>query len=132
MMTKLQRPITAYLRENVHYTVSGFNFPATFLNLLLKSACRASCFTESLSVETQARAFSGAASVLPPTANASPRNAESCSGCRKGTNQRCCHTLIWHIIHIYMARERTEWDNAKDRANRAKHGVCSGRRSSVL
>src|SRR5207248_5241520 len=35
-MTKLQRPITAYLRENVHYTVSGFNFPATFLNLLLE------------------------------------------------------------------------------------------------
>ena len=35
-MTKLQRPITAYLRENVHYTVSGFNFPTTFLNLLLE------------------------------------------------------------------------------------------------
>ena len=28
-MTKLQRPITAYLRENVYYTVSGFNFPTT-------------------------------------------------------------------------------------------------------
>jgi predicted TIM-barrel fold metal-dependent hydrolase len=35
-MTKLQRPITSYLRENVYYTVSGFNFPATFLNLLLE------------------------------------------------------------------------------------------------
>ena len=35
-MTKLKRPITSYLRENVHYTVSGFNFPATFLNLLLE------------------------------------------------------------------------------------------------
>jgi len=35
-MTKLQRPITSYLRENVHYTVSGFNFPTTFLNLLLE------------------------------------------------------------------------------------------------
>jgi uncharacterized protein len=35
-MTKLQRPITAYLRENVHYTISGFNYPATFLNLLLE------------------------------------------------------------------------------------------------
>jgi hypothetical protein len=35
-MTKLKRPITDYLRENVHYTVSGFNFPATFLNLLLE------------------------------------------------------------------------------------------------
>jgi predicted TIM-barrel fold metal-dependent hydrolase len=35
-MTKLKRPVTAYLRENVHYTFSGFNFPATFLSLLLE------------------------------------------------------------------------------------------------
>ena len=33
-MTKLARPLDAYLRENVHYTFGGFNFPATFLNLL--------------------------------------------------------------------------------------------------
>jgi len=32
-MTKLARPLDAYLRENVHYTFGGFNFPATFLNL---------------------------------------------------------------------------------------------------
>jgi hypothetical protein len=35
-MTKLDRPLGAYLRENVHYTFSGFNFPATFLDLLLE------------------------------------------------------------------------------------------------
>jgi len=35
-MTKLKKPMTAYLRENVHYTFSGFNFPATFLDLLLE------------------------------------------------------------------------------------------------
>jgi uncharacterized protein len=35
-VTKLQRPISAYLRENVHYTISGFNYPATFLSLLLE------------------------------------------------------------------------------------------------
>jgi hypothetical protein len=35
-MTKLQRPMSAYLRENVHYTFSGFNFTPTFLNLLLE------------------------------------------------------------------------------------------------
>ena len=35
-MTKLDRPVEAYLRENVHYTFGGFNFPATFLNLLLE------------------------------------------------------------------------------------------------
>jgi predicted TIM-barrel fold metal-dependent hydrolase len=34
--TKLDRPLGAYLRENVHYTFGGFNFAATFLNLLLE------------------------------------------------------------------------------------------------
>jgi hypothetical protein len=35
-MTKLKQPISAYLRANLHYTFAGFNFPATFLNLLLE------------------------------------------------------------------------------------------------
>jgi uncharacterized protein len=35
-LTALDRPISAYLRDNVHYTVSGFNFPAAFLDLLLE------------------------------------------------------------------------------------------------
>jgi hypothetical protein len=35
-MTKLQRPIGDYLRQNVYYSVSGFNYPAAFLNLLLE------------------------------------------------------------------------------------------------
>jgi predicted TIM-barrel fold metal-dependent hydrolase len=35
-VTKLQRPITDYLRENIHYTFSGFFFPPTFLSLLLE------------------------------------------------------------------------------------------------
>ena len=35
-MTKLHRPVSAYLRDNVHYTFSGFNFPPTFLDLLLE------------------------------------------------------------------------------------------------
>ena len=34
-MTKIDRPISAYLRENVHYTFSG-NFTPTFLDLLLQ------------------------------------------------------------------------------------------------
>jgi predicted TIM-barrel fold metal-dependent hydrolase len=34
-MTKLKRPMSAYLAENVHYTFSGFNFTPTFLELLL-------------------------------------------------------------------------------------------------
>lgn len=34
--TKLQRPVSAYLRENVHYTLSGFNFLPVFLNLFLQ------------------------------------------------------------------------------------------------
>jgi uncharacterized protein len=35
-LTKLERPVAAYLRENVHYTFGGFNYPATFLDLLLE------------------------------------------------------------------------------------------------
>ena len=35
-MTKLKRSITAYLRENVHYTFSGFNFTPNFLGLILQ------------------------------------------------------------------------------------------------
>jgi predicted TIM-barrel fold metal-dependent hydrolase len=31
-----KRPVTAYLRENIHYTFSGFFFPPTFLALLLE------------------------------------------------------------------------------------------------
>jgi len=34
--TRLERPISAYLRENIFYTFGGFNFTATFLDLLLQ------------------------------------------------------------------------------------------------
>ena len=33
---QLMIPLSAYLRENVHYTFSGFNFVPTFLDLLLE------------------------------------------------------------------------------------------------
>lgn len=35
-MTGLKRPVSSYLRENVHYTFSGFNFTPTFLDLMLR------------------------------------------------------------------------------------------------
>jgi predicted TIM-barrel fold metal-dependent hydrolase len=35
-ITKLKQPVSFYLRNNVHYTISGFNFPAAFLDLLLE------------------------------------------------------------------------------------------------
>jgi predicted TIM-barrel fold metal-dependent hydrolase len=35
-ITKLKRRMGDYLRENIHYTFGGFNFPATFLDLLLE------------------------------------------------------------------------------------------------
>jgi len=35
-VTKLDRPIAAYLRQNVRYTFSGFNWNATFLDLMLE------------------------------------------------------------------------------------------------
>jgi uncharacterized protein len=35
-LTGLKRRLADYLRQNVHYTFAGFNFPATFLDLLLE------------------------------------------------------------------------------------------------
>ena len=35
-LTKLERPIGAYLRENLFYTFSGFNYIPNFLDLLLQ------------------------------------------------------------------------------------------------
>lgn len=35
-VTRLKRQFKDYLRDNVHYTFSGFNFPPTFLDLLLE------------------------------------------------------------------------------------------------
>jgi predicted TIM-barrel fold metal-dependent hydrolase len=35
-LTRLDRPVGAYLRENVHYTFSGFNWIPAFLDLLLQ------------------------------------------------------------------------------------------------
>jgi predicted TIM-barrel fold metal-dependent hydrolase len=35
-LTKLQPPISAYLRENLYYTISGFNFLSPFIDLLFE------------------------------------------------------------------------------------------------
>lgn len=35
-VTKLKRPVGAYLRENLHYTFSGFNYTPAFLDMLLE------------------------------------------------------------------------------------------------
>jgi uncharacterized protein len=35
-VTKLSRPISSYLRENIHYTFGGFNYTPTFLDLMLE------------------------------------------------------------------------------------------------
>jgi predicted TIM-barrel fold metal-dependent hydrolase len=58
-LTKLQRPISAYLRENVHYTISGFNFTASFLNLLLEVGVDRIMFSADYPYQSmpQARAF---------------------------------------------------------------------------
>ena len=58
-MTKLNRPISAYLRDNVHYTFSGFNFPAAFLDLLLEIGVERIMFSADHPYQSmaQARAF---------------------------------------------------------------------------
>jgi predicted TIM-barrel fold metal-dependent hydrolase len=58
-MTKLSRPISSYLRENIHYTFSGFNFTPTFLDLLLQVGVDRIMFSADYpySSMSQARAF---------------------------------------------------------------------------
>ena len=58
-VTKLNRPISAYLRENIHYTFSGFNFTAAFLDLLLEVGVERIMFSADYPYAsmTQARGF---------------------------------------------------------------------------
>lgn len=58
-MTKLQRPISSYLRENVHYTFSGFNFTPTFLDLFMEVGVERIMFSTDhpYASMAQARAF---------------------------------------------------------------------------
>lgn len=58
-MTKLNRPISSYLRENIHYTFSGFNFTPTFLDLLLQVGADRIMFSADYPYASmlQARAF---------------------------------------------------------------------------
>jgi hypothetical protein len=66
--TKLQRPVGAYLRENVHYTFAGFNFPATFLDLLLEVGVDRIMFScdHPYGSMAEARAFLDQIPVSPP------------------------------------------------------------------
>src|ERR1700761_1917336 len=58
-MTKISRPISSYLRENIHYTFSGFNYTPTFLDLLLEVGVDRIMFSADhpYSSMAQARAF---------------------------------------------------------------------------
>jgi predicted TIM-barrel fold metal-dependent hydrolase len=58
-ITGLKRPISAYLRENLHYTFSGFNYTPTFLDLLLQVGVDRIMFSADYPYGsmTQARAF---------------------------------------------------------------------------
>lgn len=58
-LTKLQRPISAYLRGNVHYTFSGFNYTPNFLQLLVQVGVERIMFSADhpYASMAQARAF---------------------------------------------------------------------------
>jgi uncharacterized protein len=67
-MTKLKRPIAAYLRENVHYTFSGFNFTPNFLDLILQLGVERIMFSADhpYASMAQAREFLDKLPVSPP------------------------------------------------------------------
>jgi predicted TIM-barrel fold metal-dependent hydrolase len=55
-MTKLDRPIGAYLRENLYYTFGGFNYLPTFLDLLLQVGVDRIMFSADYPYASMARA----------------------------------------------------------------------------
>ena len=55
-VTKLERSFADYLRHNVHYTFGGFNFPATFLDLLLEVGVERIMFSVDYPYGSMARA----------------------------------------------------------------------------
>lgn len=82
-MTKLQRPISGYLTENVHYTFSGFNFTPTFLDLLLHVGVERIMFSADYPYASmaQARAFLDQLPVSPvDRARIAHGNAETLLG----------------------------------------------------
>jgi uncharacterized protein len=82
-MTKLKRPISAYLIENVHYTFSGFNFTPTFLDLLLHVGVERIMFSADYPYASmvQARAFLDQLPVSPvDRARIAHGNAETLLG----------------------------------------------------
>jgi uncharacterized protein len=66
-MTKLDRPVGSYLRENVHYTFGGFNWVQAFLDLLLQVGAERIMFSTDhpYASMTQARAFLDRLPVCP-------------------------------------------------------------------
>ena len=65
--TNLARPVSAYLRENVHYTFSGFNWTPAFLDLLLQVGSDRIMFSTDYPYASmaEARAFLDQLSVSP-------------------------------------------------------------------
>jgi uncharacterized protein len=56
--TGLDRPVSAYLRENVHYTFSGFNWLPAFLDLLLQVGVKRIMFSADYPYGSMAQAGS--------------------------------------------------------------------------
>jgi len=81
--TGLEKPVSAYLRENLHYTFSGFNFTAAFLQLLLEVGVDRILFSADHPYRpmAEARAFLDALPVSPADRETiAHRNAERLFG----------------------------------------------------
>jgi predicted TIM-barrel fold metal-dependent hydrolase len=55
-VTKLKHPVGTYLRQNVHYTFSGFNYTAPFLDLLLQVGVERIMFSADYPYQSMAQA----------------------------------------------------------------------------
>ena len=121
-MTKLKKPVTSYLRENVHYTFSGFNFPATFLDLLLEVGVDRIMFSADHPYQSmvQAKAF---LEQIPVSAADRERiahgNAESFLG---------CSSMGFAALYPSYKNKIGKYRHANDHARRAFHHAEISRR----
>ena len=82
-MTRLDRTMSAYLAENVHYTFSGFNFLPNFLNLMLQVGIDRILFSADFPYASMSRArafLDGLPLTSTDRAKIAHRNAEQLFG----------------------------------------------------
>ena len=109
-LTGLDRPVSAYLRENVHYTFSGFNWTPAFLDLLLQVGSDRIMFSTDhpYASMTEARTFLDQLPASLPTRSGSPTATPSGScACDRPTRQQKEAGTMSIVLPVFTPIEET-------------------------